>query len=145
MSSPKSKHVEDKPVFLKELAECPRELIELFRDLKKKSINDCECDDWGYTDKPDFRLGCCEQLLCELVLKPRERAVLIRLRVDGDYPRTMVEGLKNIQVRDGRNKPGLRWIEYVVDRKHQIDEATALIREVYRLRTRNGWSHHDKE
>jgi hypothetical protein len=140
MGKKKSKNIEDKIGFVNRIAKCSPKVRLLFEQLRDQSIISCVCDDWGYTDKPDFRLAC-HYTICELVPMIEASHVLVFLRIDRRYPTSFIQKLKTVEVSDvsDPHRPGSRWITFSVGSPQQITEAVLIIKEIYVDRLRYGW------
>lgn len=127
MGSKKSKIMKDKENFEMLYETCSPATKSLFNKLKDKIITECNCSDWGYTDKPDFRISN-GQTICELIPKKALPAILVMLRVD-NYGFKEPKLLQIETVKEG--KPGIRWVKFYVENENQINAAGSLIKDVY--------------
>src|SRR5437016_4018955 len=116
MATSKSTHIEEKPKFLDRLCTCSQETRLLFNELKVRSIRECRCNDYGYTDKPDFRLFNQGVDICELVPGPsrQKTSVAVMLRVDSDsvYKSKTLWSLDISPVN--QDKPGSSWVKVII-------------------------------
>ena len=137
MSRPKSIHIEDKIKFIDLISGTPKYIRDIYAQLKVGIISTCGSTDYGYTDKPDFRIAN-GYVMIELV--PSLDRVLIMLRVDKDQSSitnaASLNGFVNPATQNG--KPG-HWIEFSVNDKNQIQSAINLIFSAYQYRTQNPW------
>ncbi len=129
MARAKSTHIEDKVNFLDLISKTPKDMRDIYAQLKTGIISACGATDYGYTDKPDFRIAN-DYVMIELV--PYHDRVLIMLRVDGDQ-----SSITNAQNLNGfvnpatqKGKPG-HWIEFSVNNINQIQPAIQLIANAY--------------
>jgi len=138
MGSGKSKNVNDKDMFVERLEKGGPLVQSLFESLKQRSLEVCNSNDWGYTDKPDFRIAF-QETICELVPMLRPPSVRIILRVDRQDPASLIESLPMITVEDvSEERPGHRWIKFSITSEDQVDEAIELIQNVYSARDKLG-------
>lgn len=85
----KSKHIEAKPVFLELLVNCTLETRQLFSKFKYSLVCQCECQDYGYTNKPDFRIAN-QYAMIELVPKEGRPSPLVKVFVRVDHDPTLL-------------------------------------------------------
>lgn len=138
MSSPKSTHIEEKLKFLNLLSATPEPIRNLYAQLKVNTLSMCGATDYGYTNKPDFRIANGEVMI-ELV--PRKDEVLVMLRVDGDTntinSARVLNGFADPAKESG--KPGKKWIEFTVNSASQIQQVEQVICGAYGYRTQHPW------
>lgn len=148
----KSRTIGEKPEFRALLARCEVGLVSLFDRLRELAIISSLCDDWGYTDKPDFRM-CWEHIICEMCPKPGNNSVLVMLRIDRIPIDQFLPTLHAIAIQDvednslskpgmrseDRSNPDSRWIRFVVNNSNQLPDAVALIAHVFAGRRVIGW------
>ena len=148
----KSQSLDEKPACRELLARCEPGLHTLFDRLRELAIIACNCDDWGYTDKPDCRL-CWEQITCELVPKPASASILTMIRVDRvpiDHLFPTLSQLEITPIRDeSYSKPGMKregklnpdshWVQFELRDAKQLPDAIALIAHVFTARRSLGW------
>lgn len=137
MPSPKSTHIEDKSKFLELLLKIPNQFRDIYAQLKTGAVSACSATDYGYTNKPDFRIAN-GYVMIELVPKPDR--ILVMLRVDGDTNSiTGAESFNGFQnPAQEAGKPG-QWIEFSVNNADQIQPAINLIANAYQYRNKNPW------
>ncbi len=138
MGSPKSKNIHDKPVFEERFLQCPQKIRKIFNELRDRAISGYKSDDWGYSDKPDLRIGLKYNMI-EFV--PKSKYVLVMLRVDKQPPEVTADQLTTISLSEAKEsgKPGSRWVEFQVSENNQINDAIQLIQSVYSGRKQIGW------
>ena len=143
MGSPKSQNIHDKRKLEERLRQCPEEICQIFHDLRTRAIEECKTEDWGYSDKPDLRIGFVYNMI-EFVPKPSH--VVVMLRVDNQSPDELANRLATISITEARDarKPGYRqpdsrWVEFQVSEANQISESLQLIKHVYNRRQESGW------
>lgn len=139
MSRSKSTHIEQKQKFLNLLVSCSSSTRLLYSELKMSILNACSCNDYGYTDKPDFRIAN-GYVMVELV--PLEsNGVLVMLRVDSDatYTTITTPSLNIITPAKKSGKPGTLWVEFTISSTSQISDAVSLISAAYKNRSVIGW------
>ena len=138
MGSGKSKNVNDKIKFVERLEKGGPLVQSLFESLKQRSLEVCNSNDWGYTNKADFRIAF-QETICELVPMLQPPSVRVILRVDRQYPTSLIDKLSMIDVVDvNGDRPGHRWIKFSVTSEDQVDEAIELIQNVYSARAKLG-------
>lgn len=139
MSRSKSTHIEHKQKFLNLLVSCSSSTRSLYSELKASILNTCCCNDYGYTDKPDFRIAN-GYIMVELI--PLEsNGVLVMLRVDSDatYTTITTPSLNVITPAKESGKPGKLWVEFTISSSSQIYDAVSLISAAYKNRSVIGW------
>ena len=142
MGTSKSTHIEEKVKFLERLYSCSPETRKLFSELKVGSVRVCDCQDYGYTDKPDFRLANSDTIICELVpsSSTKQARVLVMLRVDDDSTYNRISPSPfTVSLARQSGKPGLRWVEFEVCELAHVTHALRLIEAVYKSRSSIGW------
>lgn len=139
MGSAKSCNMEDKPVFKNRFQRCTPKVREIFNELRDRSISECESNDWGYSNKPDLRIGLKYNMI---VLVPKSNHVLVMLRIDEQFIDVTTQNKFtsiSLYENSSADKPGTRWIEFQVLEKTQMNDAIELIVEVYNRREKAGW------
>lgn len=137
MSSPKSTHIEEKLAFLDLISATPKPIRDLYSELKINILRKCGATDYGYTNKPDFRIAN-GFVMIELV--PKKDEVLVMLRVDGDggtiSSAGVLSGFANPANQAG--KPG-DWIEFTVNSASPLQQVEQVICGAYQYRTQHPW------
>ncbi|HFG2205934.1 TPA: hypothetical protein ACGF8J_003511, partial [Vibrio cholerae] len=139
MSNSKSIHIEQKQKFLNLLVACSSKTISIYSELKMSILSSCSCNDYGYTNKPDFRISN-NYVMVELI-PLKSDGVLIMVRVDSDttYKTVNAPSLNIINPAKESGKPGTLWIEFTVNSTTQIPDAVRLISDAYKSRSVIGW------
>lgn len=138
MGTGKSKNMKDKPKFDETFLRLPITTQNIFNELKDKSIEATKASNWGYSDKPDFRIGIENDInIIEFVL--RSKYIRVILRVDRQSPDEKATQL-NIPLRETyKHKTNARSVEFTVSTEDQVPNAVELIKEVYNRRKESGF------
>jgi hypothetical protein len=80
------------------------------------------------SNKPDFRFKKGQLIYCAFVLQPRADCIKIEIRVDKLIISSNIFDIKNI---NDSTRPGLKWIEFKIFNKSQLQEAIKIIKQAY--------------
>lgn len=137
----KSKHIEAKPDFLELLLNCTLETRQLFSKFKYSLVCRCECQDYGYTNKPDFRIAN-QYVMIEL--EPREGpSPLVKVFVRVDHDPTLLNEYRKIASHTNlktpatvtEERPGIEWLTFDVTNEIEAAQAVDLLAAAYISRT----------
>jgi hypothetical protein len=133
----RSTNINDKPKLVERLARVSPQIRELFADLETKLKTSTGCTNYGYTDRPDFRIACDEVLVA---LEPYAGGVRVRLRVDNDNPSPAASLPFEVKPfpTDKTGWPGKLWIGFEITSRTQLSAAVSLIDAVYKRRVALG-------
>lgn len=135
----KSKHIEEKKIFLERLIECDPHVRGIYCSIHNKIMQSLPCHvDYGYTDKPDFRISN-KFVMIELIPMPKD-GVRVSLRIDDDKPFSE-DDEKNLGIKDVKQeRPGRRWVFFDISDREKVSKAAEIIILAYQNRCEEPWT-----
>lgn len=139
MQSEKSKNMKEKIKFFDRFGKISVTTKSIYQDLESGIIQSCKASNYGYTDKPDFRITNGEVMI-ELVPMIRENKVRVMLRVDGDQ--NTITNATNAQLEEfsgsvSKSNNRQCWIGFSISNPNQVQPAIQLISAAYQYRNKN--------